>query len=155
MSYNVTTNGKPVPSTDLELRREIKPFLRLGPGDDPPPRAKLLSFILSSQGVHRSPNHVSILLAGNSGTGKSTTINHLLNTGKDTKVNYAKINAFESETKKVSEYVLTVDEPKYAVSDLTLGIVDTPGFNDTSCSEQDACTLYAIKKFYKNHPKLR
>ena len=36
-----------------------------------------------------------------------------------------------------------------------MGIVDTPGFNDTDGLKQDACNFYSIKRFYEGHPKLR
>ena len=117
------------------------------------PRAQLLSYVYDSYRIDRGIDHVSLLLVGSSGVGKSSTINHLLNaSGKE--VHFAKTSSTESETRKTSEFLAFADDPKRGVKNLVLGIVDTPGFNDTKGTEQDACNFYSIKKFYKGHPKL-
>ena len=118
------------------------------------PRAKLISYINNSINIKRGLNHVSILLFGSSGVGKSSTINHLLNIGGEG-VQFAKTTNITSETRITSEFLAFADDPKLEVKNLVLGIVDTPGFNDTDGTKQDACNFYSIKKFYEGHPKLR
>ena len=93
-----------------------------------------------------------ILLVGTSGAGKSSTINHLLDTGEGVPV--AITSDRMSKTTATSEYVLVVDEPDYEVCGLTMSIIDTPGLNDTAGVNQDACNLASIKKFFETHPKI-
>ena len=95
----------------------------------------------------------ALLVVGSSGVGKSSTVNHLLNIGEE-KVKFAKTNSTTSETKITSEFLAFADDPDLEVKNLVLGIVDTPGFNDTDGLKQDACNFYSIKEFYKDHPKL-
>ena len=118
------------------------------------PRAKLISYIYDSDKIKRGFNHVSILMVGSSGVGKSSTINHLLNIGGEG-VQFAKASRTKSETKITSEFLAFADDPNLEVKNLVMGIVDTPGFNDTAGVKQDACNVYSIKKFYEDHPKLR
>ena len=127
-------------------------------GTDPnldQPRAKLISYTNDSHKIQRGFNHVSILVLGTTGVGKSSTINHLLNIGAEKELKFAKINHTKSETRITSELLAFADDPNLEVKDLVLGIVDTPGFNDTDGLKQDACNYYSIKKFYQGHPKLR
>ena len=98
----------------------------------------------------RSFNSASILLVGNSGVGKSSTINHLFNLGKESKIHFAKTHGSTSETRDTQEYLLSTDDPEYEVKDLTLGVVDSPGFNDTDGTAQDACNMYSIKRFFES-----
>ena len=118
------------------------------------PRAKLISYIHDSDKIKRGFNHVSILLVGSSGVGKSSTVNHLLNIGGEG-VQFAKTSSTTSETRITSEFLAFADDPDLEVQNLVMGIVDTPGFNDTNGLTQDACNFYSIKRFYESHPKLR
>ena len=118
------------------------------------PRAKLISYVRDSFQINRGYNHVSLLVVGSSGVGKSSTVNHLLNIGTEEEFKFTKINHTKSETRITSEFLAFADDPVLEVKDLVLGIVDTPGFNDTDGLTQDACNFYSIKKFYKSHPKL-
>ena len=115
------------------------------------PRAKLISYINDSDKIERCFNHASLLLVGSSGVGKSSTINHLLNLTGEERV---KTSSTKSETRITRELLAFADDPKLEVKNLVLGIVDTPGFNDTDGVKQDACNFYSIKKFYNSHPKL-
>ena len=124
---------------------ESKPSLR-------EPRAKLFSIVNYSRKINRAINHTSVLLLGSSGVGKSSTINHLFNTGDG--IQFAKTSDTQSETRVTTEFILTADEPEYGVQDLQLSIVDSPGFNDTEGYKQDACNFYSIKRFYETHKKL-
>ena len=145
---------KELPSSKVELLEEATSLGLLGrnPNLDQP-RAKLISYINDSINIKRGLNHVSILLIGSSGVGKSSTINHLLNIGGEG-VQFAKTSNITSETRITSEFLAFADDPKLEVKNLVLGVVDTPGLNDTDGLTQDACNFYSIKKFYEEHPKL-
>ena len=153
----VTSYGemKELPSSKLDLLKEATSLglLERNPNSDQP-RAKLISYINDSINIKRGLNHVSILLVGSSGVGKSSTINHLLNIGAKEDQS-AKTSSETSETRITSECLAFADDPKLEVKSLVLGIVDTPGFNDTDGTKQDACNFYSIKKFFEGHPKLR
>ena len=112
------------------------------------PRAKLLECIHSSMNIKRSFNHVSILLVGTSGVGKSATVNHLLG------VELAETSETESKTRSTKEFTIYGDDPRYEVKELPLGLIDTPGSCDTDGSKQDACNLLSVQKFFNSHPKL-
>ena len=150
---NRNARMKGLPRSQHELLEEAMSLGLLDPNPSfEEPRAKLLSFINDSKGIRRAINHVSIMLVGNTGSGKSSTINHLFNTSEGSQL--APTNSTQSETRITSEFILSTDDPDYEVTDLQIGIVDTPGFNDTNGYKQDACNFYSIKKFYKTHPKL-
>ena len=109
-------------------------------------RAKLISYIHDSYQINRGFNHVSILAVGSSGVGKSSTINHMFNIGGNG-VQFAKTSSIKSERRITSEFLAFADDPDLEVKNLVLGIVDTPGFNDTDGLMQDACNFYSIKQF--------
>ena len=56
-------------------------------------------------------------------------------------------NNKSSETRAVTEFSRTCDVPDLGLKGLRMNIVDTPGFEDTAGIQQDACNLWAIKKF--------
>ena len=146
---------KELPSSKRDLLTEATSLGLLGKDANLyKPRAKLISYIHDSHKINRSLNHVSLLLFGSSGVGKSETINHLLNIGGEG-VQFAKTSSTKSETRITSEFLAFADDPNLEVKNLVLGIVDTPGFNDTDGLKQDACNFYSIRKFYDGHPKLR
>ena len=150
--------SKELPSTKGHLKTEAVSLGLLGPKPSlDKPRAKLISYINDSNKINRGFNHVSILLVGSSGVGKSSTINHLLNIGGkgvQKGVQFAKTSSMKSETRITSEFLAFADDPNFEVKNLVLGIVDTPGFNDTDGLTQDACNFYSIKRFYESHPRL-
>ena len=117
------------------------------------PRAKLFTYIFNSHKIGRGFNHASILVVGQCGMGRSSTINHMFNVGRG--IPFAAINYTEYETRITSEFLAFADDPDLEVKNLVMGIVDTPGFNDTDGLKQDACNFYSIKKFYEGHPRLR
>lgn len=143
---------QPLPKSAEDFQKEMRSFQNLDPDSEPPPRAKLYHSLLTSVKIKRSFESAMILLLGSSGVGKSSTINHLLDTGEEQGV--AMTSTSESATKATSEYVLTVDEPDFEVSDLKMSIIDTPGFNDTFGINQDACNFVSIKRFFETHPGL-
>ena len=145
---------KELPSSRTGLLDEASSLGLLGTSPNlDEPRAKLISFVNDSDKISRGYNHVSILMVGSSGVGKSSTINHLLNIGAEG-VQLAKTSSTKSETRITSEFLVFADDPKLEVKDLVLGIVDTPGFNDTDGLTQDACNFYSIKRFHEGHPKV-
>ena len=146
---------KELPSSKRGLLEEATSLglLRTNPNLDEP-RARLITYIHDSDKIKRGFNHVSVLVLGSSGVGKSSTINHLLNIGGEG-AQFAKTSSETSETRITREFLAFADDPNLEVKNLVLGIVDTPGFNDTDGLIQDACNFYSIKKFYEGHPKLR
>ena len=116
-------------------------------------RDQLLVNIWSSKRLGRSIERPSILLVGTSGVGKSSTINHLFDLSDNNSVTFAKTSASTSETRATTEFLLEVDSPpvRFGASALRLALVDTPGFNDTGGTKQDACNFYSIKGMYDKH----
>ncbi|CAB4044422.1 GTP-binding A, partial [Paramuricea clavata] len=148
---SVTAKMKPLPRDKKALFQEASSLGLLGASPDlQEPRAKLIDFINSSRTIRRSINHVLILLFGESGVGKSATINHLFGT----KDEIAKTSESQSETRSTQEFIIYSSEPRYEVKRLPLGVVDTPGLSDTDGSYQDGCNLLSIKQFFETHPKL-
>ena len=99
---------------------------------------------------------MSILLVGPSGVGKSQTVNHLFNINRKSDMKeYATTSRHKSQTECVTEYLIKASSDECEVKDLMLGIVDSPGINDTGGTKQDACNFYAIKKFYSHHPNMK
>ena len=45
-------------------------------------------------------------------------------------------NCFGYNGRSTTEYTLTIEDPELAVSNLTLSLIDTPGFEDTDGKEQ-------------------
>ena len=118
-------------------------------------RNQLLLNMWSSHQLGRSIEKASILLVGSSGVGKSSTINHLFGLSEDgSGMNFAKTSDSKSENRTTTEFELEVNSPvRFETSGLKLGLVDTPGFNDTDGTKQDACNFYSIKEFYRKHIK--
>ena len=65
--------------------------------------------------MKRSAYHTTIILLGETGVGKSSTVNHLFGT------HVAATSATRSETRSTAEYVLTEDSFEVGVKDLSLG----------------------------------
>ena len=143
---------KPLPSFE-ELEKELESFSKPRDHSELTPRQKLCCYMALSAQIKRPSQSAMILVVGVTGAGKSSTINHLLDTGEGDPVAITSDN--ESQTKETSEYVLTVDEPEYEVSDLSMSIIDTPGLNDTDGENQDACNFLSIQTFFRTHPNLR
>ena len=110
--------------------------------------------MLESLRIGRGIGQASVLLVGSSGVGKSSTVNHLFDMDEKSSVHFAKTSSSKSETRTTTEYVLKVDDPEFEVKDLELGLVDSPGFNDTHGTKQDACNFLSIKEFYQKHPAI-
>ena len=143
---------KPAPASIKECEQEVRSVPNLNLYFKPPPRVKLCYYIVSSAKIKRPLQSAMILLVGTTGAGKSSTINHLLDTGEGVPV--VLTSDRKSKTKATSEYLLVVDEPDYEVSGLTMSIIDTPGLNDTVGVNQDACNVASIKEFFKTHPEI-
>ena len=144
-----TGRMKPLPCNEKAFLEEASSLGVLGPNPIlDKPRAKLLKCIDNSKKIGRSINHVSVLLVGSAGVGKSSTVNHLLD------INLATTSDKTSETRSTKEFIISGNNPKYGVEGLPLGLVDTPGFCDTDGSKQEACNLLSIMKFFRSHPKL-
>ncbi|XP_076113451.1 uncharacterized protein LOC143081100 [Mytilus galloprovincialis] len=98
--------------------------------------------------ISRAPNRAFILLLGETGSGKSSTINYLLN------ADIAPINKSESQRHSTVEYVLTMKSEEWRIPDLTMSIIDTPGLFDTGGFDQDVRNLASIQSFCNKHPYL-
>ncbi|XP_046850707.1 uncharacterized protein LOC124444169 isoform X2 [Xenia sp. Carnegie-2017] len=152
MESNDSFQLKPIPSSKDEIMAELNEIIKMsGENAEKIPRVSLLHFMISSINIQRHSKSATILLVGSSGSGKSSTINHLMVTGDEIPV--AETSNYESSTRKTSEYIITFDEPEYEVKDLVMRIIDTPGFNDVDGVEQDACNIVSIKRFLKTHPQ--
>lgn len=147
----------PMPTSQQEVQIEAIKLGLLGPNAGKSPskneykrkRTELLKYCYASSQVGRCMTDVSAILLGNSGAGKSSTLNHLLGSP------VAAVSATESETKATTGLKLETAYAPLAVSNLSLTIVDTPGFNDTCGHEQDACNLYSIAKYRKTARSLK
>ncbi len=96
----------------------------------------------------RSIGYASIFVFGYSGAGKSSTVNHLLG------FPCCKVNNEESQTRATTEYRLVTPDPSLSASDITLGIIDTPGATDTSDFAQGACNIASVIRFRQKHPDM-
>ena len=108
-----------------------------------------ITMVGNSLRAHRSSNKAIIFLYGITGSGKSSTLNHLFNT-KD----MLEVSEVKSCTKDVAEYVVTMSSDDYKLNNLEIGFIDTPGWNDTSGTLQDAVNLASVTKFLQQHPLL-
>lgn len=145
---------KPLPSSIDELEKELQSVAsKLQTNCKPTLRETFCCYMDSSAKIKRPLQTAMILLVGDTGSGKSSTVNHFLDMKEGDPV--ARTNDEQSETRATSEYVIGVDEPDSDVCDLTMSIVDTPGLNDTEGENQDACNVLSIQSFFKTHPSLR
>ena len=147
----MATSMQPPPRTVKALEKEcIKRRLMEKDERSFTKRDELLVNMWQSKSLGRSIERPSILLVGTSGVGKSSTINHLFDLKDKNSVTFAKTSATTSETRATTEFLLQVDSPpaRFGVSQLRLALVDTPGFNDTGGTKQDACNFYSIKGMY-------
>ena len=103
----------------------------------------------SSLKAHRSCNEAIIYLYGVSGAGKSSTINHLFN-----RENMVPVSSSQSCTSEVAEYVSTVQSDHWKVSNLQIGFIDTPGWDDTRSKDMDAFNFALMENFIATHPYL-
>ena len=115
-------------------------------------RKKFLRHVSQSHDIRRSFRRGSILVLGSAGVGKTSTINHLFSVRKDQPIEIGKKIDTTTETWITSEYIISNDDTEYEVSDLQMGLIDSPGFNDPLGLAQDACNLYSIKDFFDQHP---
>ena len=147
------TSASVCPPRDLQTLQEESKRCRLKEKSEKQydARDRLLHSIWQSHNLGRSIGRPSFLIVGTAGVGKSSTINHLLDLKNS--VTFAKTSATTSETRATTEFLLQVDSPpsRFGVSQLRLALVDTPGFNDTGGTKQDACNFYSIKGMYDKH----
>ena len=108
-----------------------------------------MEMVGNSLKAHRSCNEAIIFVYGVSGAGKSASINHLF--GFD-------IISISDEstvgTKLATEYVATMQSEEWGISNLQIGFIDMPGWNDARGEEQDILNIAMIDEFVSNHPYL-
>ena len=113
-SFKVKT--KPKPKSPQDLKSEA---IDIGLGDSNreaalhKPRGKYLTACYNSWRSGRSFNHVSTILLGLTGSGKSSTIMHLLGIK-------LKTSTHQSDTRDTKEYIITEKAENLAVTDLSL-----------------------------------
>ena len=112
---------KSFPTSLEEMKREAFNLGLLNPLKEKEaantPRGKLLTYSYNSYNINRCFNHVTMMLVGYSGVGKSATVNHLLGAGLASK------SSSKSETRSTTEYVLTAPDPDLGLSNLSLVIL--------------------------------
>lgn len=107
-----------------------------------------MNMVGNSLKAHRASNEAIIFLYGVTGSGKSSTLNHLFDKNLlDTSEN-------KSCTKDAVEYAVTMTSEKCKISNLEIGFIDVPGWGDTDGNIQDAVNLSTISKFTQQHPHL-
>ena len=106
-----------------------------------------MEMVGNSLKAHRSCNEAIILVYGLTGAGKTTSLNHLF--GFDI-ISISDKKA--SDTKLVTEYVATMQSEKWGVSNLQIGFIDMPGWNDARGEDQDILNMATIDQFISNHP---
>ena len=107
-----------------------------------------MNMVGNSLKAHRASNEAIIFLYGITGSGKSSTLNHLFDKDLlDTSDN-------KSCTKDAVEYVVTMTSKKCKITNLEIGFIDVPGWGDTDGNIQDAVNLNTISKFTQQHPHL-
>ena len=108
-----------------------------------------MEMVGNSLKAHRSCNEAIIFVYGVSGAGKTASLNHLF--GFDI-IRISDEKA--SDTKLVTEYVATMESDDWRVSNLQIGFIDMPGWNDSRGEEQDILNMATIDQFISNHPYL-
>ena len=108
-----------------------------------------MTMVSNSLKAHRTSNKAIIFLYGMTGSGKSSTLNHLFNNQ-----DLLKVSDNESCTKDVVEHVVTMTSDDCRVHNLEIGFIDAPGWADTDGTIQDAVNLASIAKFLQQHPLL-
>ena len=103
----------------------------------------------SSLKAHRSCNEAIIYLYGISGAGKSSTLNHLFN-----REGLIPVSSTQSCTSEVCEYVSLMESNHWRVSNLQIGFIDTPGWDDTRSKDMDAFNFALMENFITTHPHL-
>ena len=109
-----------------------------------------MNMIGSSLKAHRSCNEAIIYLYGVSGAGKSSTLNHLFNNRE----NVIPVSGEMSCTSEVCEYACTMESDHWKVSNLQIGFIDTPGWDDSRSKDMDAFNFALMENFIATHPHL-
>ena len=93
--------------------------------------------------TEESQDVTSIIILGETGTGKSTFINNLCLTPK------CKVGlGLDSETEEVIGVKCEGDYKN-------IFMIDTPGLNDSNGEEQDERNINLMNQFIKNHPRIK
>ena len=108
-----------------------------------------MEMVGNSLKAHRSCNEAIIFVYGVSGAGKSASINHLFGFDIISISDESKV-----DTKLVTEYVATMQSEEWGVSNLQIGFIDMPGWNDARGEVQDISNIAMIDQFVSNHPYL-
>ncbi|KAI6660462.1 hypothetical protein LOD99_14047 [Oopsacas minuta] len=107
-----------------------------------------MNMVGNSLRAHRASNEAIIFLYGVTGSGKSSTLNHLFNR------DLLSTSDTQSCTKDVAEYAVNMTSDDCKIHNLEIGFIDVPGWSDTDGSIQDAVNLNTISKFTRQHPHL-
>ncbi|KAI6655633.1 hypothetical protein LOD99_11392, partial [Oopsacas minuta] len=107
-----------------------------------------MRMIETSIETKRACNQAIIFAYGVSGTGASTTLNHLF------KMDLIPTSDSKSQTTAVTEYVSILASEHWKATNLKISFIDPPGFGDTNGDHQDILNLAAIEEFIAKHEHL-
>ena len=136
--YISTGREMRLPSTPMELataKREY--FMHKG-----------LYLVESSIEIGRAMNESIIFTFGQSGAGKSSTLNHLFD------MDLACVSSESACTRDVVYYVSCLRSANWEVSNLKISFVDVPGWGDGGGVHTQAVNMATIEKFITEHPHL-
>lgn len=109
-----------------------------------------LGLIQASLDINRACNEAIIFVYGNSGSGKTETLNTLFGS----QVIPIADSRHSTATLHVNEYIAIMKSDDWEIFNLQLGFIDLPGFGDTGGLKEDATNLALIEKFNRAHPHL-
>ena len=107
-----------------------------------------LQLVESSIEIFRAMNEAIIFTFGQSGAGKSSTLNHLFDR------QLASVSADSSCTRDVVYYVSSMSSSQWEVNNLKIGFVDVPGWGDGGGGSVQASNMATVEKFIATHPHL-
>ena len=110
---------------------------------------RAMNMVGNSLKAQRPCNEAIIFTYGLTGAGKTSTLNHIFGIDEIIIKKHR-----QADTTLVSEYIATMKSDEWKVTNLEIGFIDVPGWNDTRKGDQDAFNMANIDYFIKSHPYL-